>query len=278
MKIAFLIAFIVFISIYCLIYAQKNYRAYRQFKNIKALPVLSEPDILRLSFTVISSYPHDHLSFTQGLEWHEGILYESTGLKNRSSLKKIDIQTGKVLKKVDIPYPYFAEGITIFKDKIYQLTWKSQKCFVYDKNTFDKIHEFSYDGQGWGLTHNTEHLIMNDGTERLLFLDPDTFKTIRFVEVHLKNKKIRNINELEYINGNVFANIYWTNAIARIDPSSGRVTGLMDITSLYNDLSPFSFIDVPNGITHDPETNEIYITGKYWPKVFKVKIESQVLR
>jgi len=256
-----------------LFFSFKLYKTHEKFKKIKALDVLSDQNIPSLRIKLLYSYPHDHLAFTQGLQWHEGIMYESTGLKNKSSLRKIDISSGKVLMKLDVPYPYFAEGITIFKDRIYQLTWKSEKCFVYEKNTFEKVHEFSYTGQGWGLTNDSNHLIMSDGTEKLFFLDPETFTIIRIIEVHINNKKINNINELEYINGEIFANIYRTNTIARINPLNGNITGIINLTPLYEKINPFSFIDVPNGIAYNPETKEIYLTGKCWPRIFKIKIE-----
>ena len=254
--------------------AYKVQRVKRQFTHIKNLSVIKSPDVPSLTVKIISSIPHGRTAFTEGLEWHGGFLYECSGKKGKSFLRKIDPRTGEVIKHVKTDRRCFAEGITIFHGKLYQLTWKSHKCFVYDADTLEKRGEFTYSGEGWGLTHNTEHLIMSDGSDRLHFIDPEDFKTLRTLKVRLNGRMIHNINELEFIEGAVYANVYFTNTILRIDPSDGRVTGLIDLRPLYAAMSAFSLsgINVPNGIAYNPVKRELYVTGKFWPSLFKVEI------
>jgi glutamine cyclotransferase len=254
--------------------AYKFQRAYRQFESIRSLPVIIEPKIPSYSLKVTASYPHSRNAFTEGLEWHHGVLYESAGLRGKSTLRKIDIVTGKTIKKKNLDASCFAEGMTVFHGKIYQLTWKSQKGFIYDANTLKKTGTFSFNGQGWGLTHDSKSLIMSDGTSKLRFLDPETFNVTRVLRVRLKGREINNINDLEYVNGIIYANIYITNTLIRIDASSGEITGLIDISPLYKQMSPFSFssINMPNGIAYNPVKKDLYVTGKFWPKLFKVKL------
>jgi len=232
---------------------------------MKSLPVITDSEIPAFSLKVIASYPHSRNAFTEGLEWHHGFLYESTGLRGKSTLKKGNMTNGKIVKKVKLDTPCFAEGITVFHGKIYQLTWKFQKCFVYDADTLKKTGAFLFQGQGWGLTHDSKNLIMSNGTSTLRFLAPETFKTTRVLRVHLKGREINNINELEYVNGVIYANVYIANTIIRIDATSGAVTGLIDITALYQQMRPLSFpgINMPNGIACDPAKKELYITGKF---------------
>lgn len=254
--------------------AYKVQRVKRQFTHIKNLSVIKSPGVPSLTVKIISSIPHGRTAFTEGLEWHGGVLYECSGKKGKSFLRKIDPRTGEVIKYVKTEHRCFAEGITIFHGKLYQLTWKSHKCFVYDADTLEKRGEFTYSGEGWGLTHNTEHLIMSDGSDRLRFIDPEDFKTVRTLKVRLNGRMIHNINELEFIEGAVYANVYFTNTILRIDPSDGRVTGLIDFRPLYAAMSAFSLsgINVPNGIAYNPVKRELYVTGKFWPSLFKVEI------
>ena len=257
-----------------IILTYKVVKAYTKFNAVKSLRFLSAPKIPRFEVKIISSYPHDKTAFTEGLEWHTGHLYESTGIKGKSTLKKVDLPTGKPLKTIRIDTPFFTEGLTIFRGKVYQLTWKSQRCLVYDADSLKKTGEFTYEGEGWGLTHDAEHLIMSDGSHRLRFIDPESFKTVRVLEVRMDGTIVGNLNELEFIEGMIYANVYITNSIVRIDPSSGNVTGLIDLTPLYEKMSPLSLsgINMPNGIAYDPETRAIYVTGKFWPKLFRVKI------
>ncbi len=258
----------IFLSVY------KIQKAYRQFTQIKALSVIKDPDLPNFTLKTISIHPHDKTTFTEGLVWYQGFLYESGGGRGRSVLRKVDLLTGKAVKSRKVPAPHFAEGITIFREKVYQLTWKSHTCFVYDADTLEKTGEFTYKGEGWGLTHDARYLIMSDGTHRLRFVDPDTFKTVRTLDVRMNGAIVNNLNELEFVEGMIYANVYITNSIVRIDPSTGNVTGLIDLTPLYEKMSPFSLsgINMPNGIAYDPETRAIYVTGKFWPKLFKVKI------
>jgi glutamine cyclotransferase len=220
-------------------------------------------------YAVQRTYPHDANAFTQGLEYLDGYLYEGTGLNGRSSIRKVNLETGKVVRQRDIPREYFGEGITIWKSALIELTWQSQVAFVYDRDTFQPRRMFNYMGEGWGLTHDASNLIMSDGTADLRFLDPETFKERRRVTVIDGGRPVPRLNELEYVKGQVFANIYTTDDIVRIDPVSGRVLGRIDLRGLLTD-SPAA--DVLNGIAYDQAGDRLFVTGKLWPKLFEIKI------
>jgi glutamine cyclotransferase len=220
-------------------------------------------------YEVVNSFPHDTKAFTQGLILHDGNLYESTGLYGSSSLRQVKLTTGEVLRKIDVPAQYFAEGMTIFQGQIFQLTWQSQTGFIYDPATFNQIGQFYYPGEGWGLTHDAQHLIMSDGTSQIRFLDPVTFQLVRSISVFSNGSPLTQINELEYINGEIYANIWQTNWIVRIDPESGAVLGWIDLTGL---LPPGTSADVLNGIAYEPVSGHLLVTGKFWPWLFEIKM------
>jgi glutamine cyclotransferase len=228
-----------------------------------------------INYNIVASYPHDTSSYTQGLIWQNNTLYEGTGLEGQSRLMKVDIKNGKVEQSLSLDPSVFGEGITILDDKIYQLTWQSHKVYVYDANTFKKIKEFNWDHEGWGLTHNGKELIISTGDSNLYFVDPDTFKLLRIVGVTDNNGPVGNLNELEYVNGSVFANIYLTDYIIKIDPSNGHTTGKMDLSGILAKSGKHVNTEegyVLNGIAYDSSKNSLYITGKKWPLLYEVKI------
>ncbi|MDD4877124.1 MAG: glutaminyl-peptide cyclotransferase, partial [Dehalococcoidales bacterium] len=201
-----------------------------------------------------------------------GILYEGTGLIGRSSLRKVELETGKILQLYNLPEKYFGEGITVYKDTIIQLTWKSNTGLIYNKNSFALLHQFSYIGEGWGITNDGKQLIMSNGSATLTFLDSKTFTPINHIEVHDGDDPIFNINELEYVNGKIFANVWQTDNIAIIEPLDGRVVGWVDLIGLLK-TQPFSDqVDVLNGIAYDAQTDRLFVTGKFWPFLFEIKL------
>ncbi|MFL6210591.1 MAG: glutaminyl-peptide cyclotransferase [Pyrinomonadaceae bacterium] len=217
-------------------------------------------------------YPHDPAAFTQGLIFRDGVLWESTGLNSESSLRKVELETGRVTKKVDVPAQYFAEGMTVFHGRVYQLTWQSQKGFIYDPDTFEQVGEFAYTGEGWGLTHDSDNLIMSDGTNRIRFLDPITFETKRTISVALNNRPVNELNELEYVKGEIYANVWQTDRVVRIDPQTGKVLGLIDLTGLLPAADRTASTDVLNGIAYDETGDRLFVTGKLWPKLFEIRL------
>lgn len=224
------------------------------------------------TFQVIKSWPHDPAAYTQGLEFSNGVLYESTGLFGRSSLRRVDLESGKVLQQHDLPSEYFGEGITVLGDKIYQLTWQSHKGFVYDRQTFQPLKEFSYTGEGWGLTHDDRSLIMSDGTNEIRFLDPVSLQTQRTVRVLSDGQPLANLNELEYVKGEIYANVYESDYIVRLDPGSGKVLGWIDLTGLLPAADRGQPVDVLNGIAYDAAKDRLVVTGKLWPKLFEIRL------
>jgi len=226
------------------------------------------------TYQVVNSYHHDPAAYTQGLIYRDGWLYEGTGLKGQSSLRKVTLDSGDVQQSIELPQQYFGEGITELGDKIYQLTWKEQTGFIYDEASFAQLGTFSYPTEGWGLTHDGKNLIMSDGTPNLYFLDPQTLQPISQVTVIAENIPVPRLNELEYIDGEVWANVYQTSCIARINPSNGQVTGWLDITGI---LSPEDLpgSEVPNGIAYDSAAKRIFVTGKLWPKMFEILVKAK---
>ena len=223
------------------------------------------------TYQVVHAYPHDRKAFTQGLIYLDGVLYEGTGMKGESTIRKVKIETGQVLQQHKIDSQYFGEGITDWAGTLLQLTWQSEVGFVYDRATFQQKKTFGYRGEGWGLTHDTKRLILSDGTPVLRFLDPVTLKeTGRLVALD-GAKPVGNLNELEYVNGEIFANVWQTDRVVRIDPNTGRVTGWIDFSGL---LAPSerAGTDVLNGIAYDAKGDRLFVTGKWWPKLFEVKI------
>jgi glutaminyl-peptide cyclotransferase len=221
-------------------------------------------------YSVVKSYPHDPGAFTQGLEYVDGVLYEGTGLNGRSSIRRVNLETGNVLKQHNVGAQYFGEGITVFKSDLIELTWQSGIALVYDRSTFAPKKSFRYSGEGWGLTHDGTDLIMSDGTEFLRFLDPVTFAERRRVRVTGVGQPVKNLNELEYVKGEIFANIWMTDYIARIDPATGRINSYVDLRGLMpaNDSSR----DVLNGIAYDAAMDRLLVTGKLWPRLFEIKL------
>jgi glutamine cyclotransferase len=224
------------------------------------------------SYEIVNTYPHDNGAFTQGLVFEDNFIYEGTGLYGKSSLRKLDLETGRVLQSYELPAQYFGEGITVFQDIIIQLTWKSNTGFVYDRNDFKRLRNFTYATEGWGLTHDGERLIMSDGTSTLHFLDPETFGIIGHIEVFKNDTPIDNLNELEYINGQIYANIWQTDYIAIIAPQSGQVSGWIDLSGLLSSQHYSEPVDVLNGIAYDATNDRLLVTGKLWPRLFEIKL------
>ena len=234
----------------------------------------AEPDYKapHFSYNIINTYPHDPTAFTQGLIWYKSSMYEGTGLLGRSSLRRVDLETGKIEQQVDCDDNIFGEGITISGDYVYQLTWKNHLAFVYNKKNFTLVKSFDYPRQGWGLTHDTLNLIASDGTATLYFLDPETFYEKRKITVHEGNNAIQYLNELEYIGGKIFANIYKSDHIVIINPTDGLVQGWIDLAGLHDQLHLNSNEAVLNGIMYDQEDDKLFVTGKLWPKLFQIEL------
>ncbi|HLL73139.1 MAG TPA: glutaminyl-peptide cyclotransferase [Pyrinomonadaceae bacterium] len=224
------------------------------------------------TYKVKNSWPHDRRAYTQGLIFRDGVLWESTGQYGSSSLRKVELKTGKVIKQISVPSKYFAEGMTVFHNKVFQLTWQEHKGFIYDPETFEKQGEFDYTGEGWGLTHDGQSLIMSDGTNQIRFLDPATLKTTRTVSVFDAGEPVSQLNELEYIDGEIYANIWQSDRIVRLDPKSGKILGWIDMTGLLKTKDRTGQEDVLNGIAYDEAGKRLFVTGKMWPKLFEVEI------
>lgn len=223
-------------------------------------------------FTVVRTYPHSKEDFTEGLELYNGYLYESTGLEGKSLIKKSELNTGKVLKEVVLDKQYFGEGITIFDNKIFQLTWKNKKGFVYNLDDLKFIQNFSYNTEGWGMTNNGKELIMSDGTNKIYFMNPYSFAITSNLEVYDNIGPITNINELEYNKGLIYANVWRTFLVIKIDASTGKVLARMDLEELIHKAGNLQELDVLNGIALNPATGNLLVTGKLWNKIFEIKI------
>ncbi len=223
-------------------------------------------------YKVVSVYPHDRDAFTQGLFFEDGFLYEGTGLYGRSELRKVELKTGKVLRSYRLPDRFFGEGITQWEDKIIQLSWREKEGFVYEKEDFGLVRKFSYETEGWGLTRDDKRLIMSDGSPYLHFLDPQTFKETGRIEVTDKGVPVANLNELEYVKGRIYANVWQTSRIAIISPETGLVEAWLDLSGLVHELGALPDADVLNGIAYDNEHDRLFVTGKFWPKLFEIRI------
>lgn len=226
----------------------------------------------RYGYRVVKTYPHDKEAFTQGLVYDNGVLYEGTGQVNRSSLRRVKIETGEVLNQLNLEPPLFGEGIALLGDKIYQLTWESKVGFVYDKSTFRQINKIYYQTEGWGLTTIGDKLVMSDGTNVLCFIEPESFIAVSRIEVYDNKVMVSRLNELEYINGEIWANIWQTDLIARIDPKSGKVLAYINLGGILPVADRDASIDVLNGIAYDPAGKRIFVTGKNWPKLFEITL------
>jgi len=231
-------------------------------------------DPLALHYKVIRKYPHDTTAFTQGLEFYKGVLYEGTGEYGESQVRKLDLNTGKVLQKVTLDKQYFGEGITIWGDKVYQLTWQSHVVFQYDLS-FKLLKTFKLPTEGWGMTHDSVHLIVSDGSSKIYFRDPATMDSVRIINVSENGGLVNNLNELEYINGFLYANIWQTDYIVKIDPATGNVVGKADFANLLKNQGEtvYDLNDVLNGIAYDAQTGKTYITGKDWPVLLEVQFQ-----
>jgi glutaminyl-peptide cyclotransferase len=224
------------------------------------------------TYTIRHVYPHDAHAFTQGIEYRDGFLYEGTGLNGESSVRRVELATGRVLQKVAVSSEHFGEGITTWGDTILQLTWQSQIGFIYDRVTLKQLRTFRYTGEGWGLTHNSTELIMSDGSASLRFLDPNRLTEKRRLLVTDAGVIIRDLNELEWVNGEIYANVWQTNFIARISPATGHVTGWIDLTGLLSADEQRGGADVLNGIAYDAAGRRLFVTGKLWPKLFEIEM------
>ncbi|HET8772273.1 MAG TPA: glutaminyl-peptide cyclotransferase [Thermoanaerobaculia bacterium] len=225
-------------------------------------------------YEVVRTFPHDPTAFTQGLVFHEGGLLESTGIAGRSSLRRVELETGRILKVTYVPAPHFSEGMTVLGGRIYQLNWQGGRGFVYDLRTLEKTGELSYEGEGWGLTHDGESLFLSDGTSTIRVVDPATFTVKRTIAVTSGGKPVDRLNELEFVKGEILANVWQTDRIARIDPKDGRVTGWIDLSGLSSTGDSNNPDAVLNGIAYDPAGDRLFVTGKLWPKLFEIKVKA----
>ncbi len=245
--------------------------------SIPPLPPLAAggqaPAAVRYTYEVVAVWPHDRSAFTQGLVFRNGVFLESTGLNGESTLREVDVETGRVLKQVRLPREDFAEGLAVVGSRAFQLTWQNHKVFVYAVDTFQRSGEFAYAGEGWGLATDGRQLILSDGTNRIRFLDPETFAVVRTIDVAMEGQPLAQLNELEYINGGIFANVWQTDLVVRIDPASGLVRGVIDFAGLLSPLDRRRDTDVLNGIAYDASTDRLFVTGKRWPSVFEVRLK-----
>jgi glutamine cyclotransferase len=224
------------------------------------------------TFKVVNKFPHDPDAFTQGLAYRDGFLYEGTGLKGRSSLRKVRLETGEVIQRTDLAPEFFGEGITLFKNEIVQLTWQSQTGFVYNLSDFRLLRQFSYPGEGWGLATDNRELFMSDGTSEIRVLDPQTLKEKRRFTVHDGSTHVNELNELEFVEGELFANIWQTDRIVRISPQTGEVLGWIDLKGLLSPVYRLESGAVLNGIAYDPNRKRLFVTGKLWPNIFEIQL------
>ncbi|MES1945522.1 glutamine cyclotransferase [Salinisphaera sp. PC39] len=223
---------------------------------------------------IAAAHPHDPRAFTQGLLFADGVFYESVGRYGESALRRVDPETGEVLAERRLADDYFAEGLALVGERLIQLTWKAGQGFVYDRANLERIATFEYEGEGWGLAYDGERLIMSDGSDVLRFLDPDDYSRIGTLAVTHRGQPVPRLNELEYIDGEIWANVWTTDLIARIDPDDGRVIGIIDARRLRSALPAGYRVDVLNGIAHDPETDRLFLTGKWWPRLFEIRLRA----
>jgi len=226
------------------------------------------------TYNIVNTYPHDRSAFTQGLVFEDGFLYEGTGLYGQSTLRRVELETGDILQIRGLPDQFFGEGITVYGNEIIQLTWQSNVGFVYDRNSFELLQQFNYSTEGWGITHNATCLIMSDGRSKLHFLDPQTFEEIGQLAVFDDNGPVTRLNELEYVQGEIYANVWQTDRIARIEPRTGRVIGWIDLEGILTAEDRSEPVDVLNGIAYDADTDRLFVTGKLWPKLFEIELIS----
>ncbi len=266
MKLRLLILILAVLSIHCQNGANTN-------QPPKMTPTPPPAVVSKYGYQIVNIYPHDSNAFTQGLILSEGQLLESTGQEGMSSLRRVELDSGKILKKVEVPVPYFAEGITVLNGKVYQLTWQHGLGFIYDFRSLERQGEFKYDGEGWGLTTDGQSLILSDGSNRLRFIDPASFRVTRTLTVLDGTKPVLDLNELEFVNGEIYANVWHDNRIASIDPKSGRVTAWIDLTGLIPEGELQDPEAVLNGIAYDQANDKLFVTGKLWPRLFEIKVK-----
>lgn len=243
-------------------------------KLINTVYFLNDTPPVVYTYEVINEYPHDSQAFTQGFVYHNGYFYESTGQNGKSTLRKTEIATGKVLKKIDLDRQYFGEGMTIKDGKIYQLTWRKKVGFIYDLESFklEKTFDYGQSKEGWGLTHNNDFLVKTDGTERMWFLNAETFEEVSYIETYTNKRKAEKLNELEFVGGKIYANIWQQNSILIVEPSTGAIEGIVSLKGLQSKAGQKGEDNVLNGIAYDAENDRLYVTGKNWNKVFEIKL------
>lgn len=257
---------LIWVSVVILLVAAGGTWSWLQSRGSRTRPASTQ------GFRVLHTYPHDPQAYCQGLIFHEGFLYEGTGSFGESSLRKVELDTGKVVQQHDLARDLFGEGITRWQDQLLQLTWKNRQAIVYDLNTFKEIQRFTYEGEGWGLTNDGESLIMSDGTDTLRFIHPTTFAVKRRLLVRDGTRRISKLNELEFVDGEIFANIWYEDRIARISPSTGQVLAWIDLSSLYPLAQRPHRDAVLNGIAYDAKEKRLFVTGKDWPKLFEIQV------
>lgn len=239
-----------------------------------APPAGAQPSTVTASpttYEIVASYPHDPSAFLQGLVWHDGGFYESTGLYGKSTLRRVAFPSGEVLKSVSLDKEFFGEGLALVGDHLIQLTWRSKRAFIYDRESFALIGEFPYETEGWGLAYDGSCLILSDGSDTLFFYDPHTYQQTRSLNVTLDGRPLKDLNELEFIRGEVWANVWHTDIIVRIDPASGQVVGVLDLAGILQDTRRDND-DVLNGIAYDPAADRIFVSGKRWPLIFEIRV------
>ena len=238
----------------------------------KRIELVSSVEPKLLNYKIVNTYPHDTKAFTEGLEFHDDVLFESTGQKGDSYIRSVDYKTGKAIKQVDLDKQYFGEGITFINGKLFQLTWQEKTGFIYDAKTLKLEKTFTYDREieGWGMTNDGKYIYRSDGTEKIWRMDPETQKLIDYINVYSATSKIKVLNELEYINGKIYANVWQKDAIAVINPTSGAVEGILNMSDLRKSMKDITSEDVLNGIAYNPKTKTIFVTGKNWSKLFEI--------
>ncbi|MSU65285.1 MAG: glutaminyl-peptide cyclotransferase [Opitutus sp.] len=229
--------------------------------------------VSRYSYEIVKVWPHDRTSFTQGLVFRNGNLLESTGLHGQSTLREVELSTGRSLKQVSLPAEIFAEGLAVIGSQAFQLTWQNGRALVYDADTLRRENEFTYAGEGWGLTTDGRWLILSDGSAQIRFIDPTTFAVVRSIQVTAEGQSVNRLNELEYIQGEIFANVWQTDEVVRIDPATGVVRGVIDFSGLLPKMDRRPDTDVLNGLAYDAATDRLFVTGKRWPNLFEVRLK-----
>ena len=240
-------------------------------RTVSSIPLVLDP---QMTYEVVKVFPHDPASFTQGLIFLDGMLYESSGLYGESSLRRVDLETGEVQRITLLPDEVFGEGLTIWDETLVQLTWREGIGYVYNREDFSLLTQFNYQTEGWGLTQDGESLIMSDGSATLFFLDPETYAVLSTIEVLDEGAPVTMLNELEYVRGEIFANIWQTDTIVRIDPQTGAVKGWIDLSGLLPEEERTPATNVLNGIAYDPATDRLFVTGKLWPKLYEIRLVS----